>query len=97
MDFFVKRHNAILNLSSAVRDSILPHEYVQIEVENDDIVFIPTDDESKYKVSIPSKGQRQAKICIFYASGFIKIPIGIRLYGDRRSDGAIVIHIGQDV
>lgn len=91
-DFFVKRHGSILNLSSAVRDSILPHKHVQISIDGNNLIFIPSDDDADYKVSI-GQGQRQAKICIFYTSSLVSIPVGVRLYGNRREDDSILIHL----
>lgn len=91
-DFFVKRHGSILNLSSAVRDSLFPHKYARIEIDGSDFIIHPSDDESDYKISI-GKGQRQVKICIFYASRLISIPIGIRLHGNKCENGSIIIRL----
>lgn len=95
-DIFVKRHGSILNLSSAVRDCLSNHEYVRIDIEGSNLIFHPSDDESDYKISI-GKGQRQAKVCIFYTSRYVSIPIGVRLYGNIQQDGSIIIRLRQGV
>lgn len=97
-DYFVKRHGSILNLSSAVRDSILPSFYVRAEIDRSDIVLYPTDDVSEYKLSF-CKGEylRQAKICIYYMATLVNIPMGVRIPCIVQGDGSIRIKLCKEV
>lgn len=96
-DYFVRRHGSIINLSSAVRDSILPNVYVKAEIDGTDIVLYPTNEQSEYKLSFCKEEIKQAKLCIYYMSTLVNIPSGVRLPCSIQDDGSIRIKLCKEV
>lgn len=91
--FFVKLHGKMFNLSSGVRDLILPHKYVFIDVDGDGITLTPTDDENAYKVAIFNG---QAKLCLCKAMNYACIPKRERIIVEQREDGSLFVPLGGD-
>lgn len=78
-----------MNLSAAVRDSILPHQFVDVDVEGDKIVLHPTDNEKSYKVKCGRNGQM--KLCCQKLNHFIQIEEGVRHLASILENGDIII------
>lgn len=79
-------YDKALFLNCEVRDAILPHRHVAIEIlENLDFVIHPTDEEAEYKVSITA-GQASISGNMF-ASNYKH---GIHISAEVREDGTIL-------
>lgn len=87
-EMFVTRNRNQLNCSSGVRDLILPHKYVRIELdEEQNIVFTPSDDPNDYSAVM---NNYQMKIGICALKNLVKINNGIRMYCEELRDGRIL-------
>ena len=93
-DFFATRSGQTINLSSAVRDAILPFRYVEISVANSKITIKPVNDDTEYKICLG--GGRQAKLTYNRLEKLIEVPQGIRFPAERNEDGTITIQVGQE-
>jgi len=84
--FFINKQTGAFNCSAEVRDAILPYKYVFIDIEDNRIIITPTEDEAGYKVSIC---HGQAKITYQAANKVLPIKDKVRIYGEKRKDGAL--------
>lgn len=78
--------NKQLFLNCEVRDAILPHSYIAVEIlENLDFVLRPTDDESEYRVSIA------AGVTTISGNQFADhYKAGVHIPAEIRNDGTIL-------
>ena len=86
---FLRKHGNTVNLSSALRDRILPHLYVFVDVEDGMLILEPTDNQEGYKLVVSESGQ--AKMTYKKAAKFLELPDKTRIYGFASSDGKIVL------
>lgn len=84
--FFVNKQTGAFNCSAEVRDAIIPHKYVFIDIEDNRVIITPTDDEAGYKVSIC---HGQAKITYQAANRVLPLKNKVRIYGEKRQDGTL--------
>lgn len=77
-----------LNLSSIVRDWILPNRFVQIEItDSGDLIFTPSDSPSDYTVCLSGN---QAKIGVCALLNPVKLNPGKRMPCKMIENGAIL-------
>lgn len=85
---YAKKHIRTLSVTAAVRDRILPHRYVEVEVTPDGcVVFTPTDRESAYKLTISSCGQ--AKMSWSYTDHIVPLRDGVEIPIIELDDGRL--------
>lgn len=94
-DYFVNRTRRQFNLSAAVRDAILPHNYVEVEINGNTITIKPTDTVTEYKLNLG--GGQQGRITCCKILNYIQIPENTRLMATLNEDGTITIYVGQKV
>lgn len=90
---FICRNRNQFNFSACVREFVLPHKYVKVELDKDkNIVFTPSDDPNDYACVISNY---QMKVGACALSNLISIENGKRLYCERLGDGRILCHTQQ--
>lgn len=90
---FARKMKYSLALSSAVRDFILPHRYIDVELVSDGIVIKPTDDTNKYKLTISKGGQ--ASFSWTYADRFLQLPYKAKYDITKLDDGCLLIVVNH--
>ena len=91
--FFFRVCDTRINLSSEVRDTILPHRYVYVEFENGNLILVPTDNADGYKATLRNGRQ----MCVTWAAAdrVVKIPKDRRVYGFSATDGTAVFPLRE--
>jgi len=91
-ELFVTRNRNQLNFSASVRDLILPHKFIKIELDKDkNIIFTPTDEPNEYSVVMSNY---QMKIGICSITNLVNIENGRRMHCEKLSDGRILCRTG---
>ena len=83
-----------IQLSAALRDKMHPHKYCFVDIEDNLIIFTPTDDPTGY--IIHGQGRRQKRITWCAAKRAIRIPESKRIYGESADNGTIVFEIKEE-
>lgn len=87
---YVYRDGLRLRLSSPVRDSILPHRFVRIEILNNELKIIPSDCPDDYRLTIANG---QASFSCDYLINLVDIPLKTRIPISQSEDGTITFNI----
>lgn len=91
---FINRHRDWIYLNIAVRDVILPKEYVFIDYDGKNkIVLIPTNDSAGYKVSLKADGEASIGYCA--QKKVLALPLNKRIYGKIEDNGTISFNLAE--
>lgn len=82
-----------MNMSAVLRDAILPHTHIRVDIDGSKVTLIPTFDENDYKLCIEKSGRMG--FAWFHAARFIQIPEKTKFIVKRNEDGNFSFDINQ--
>ncbi len=90
-----KKFGGAISVTASVRDAILPHRYIEVEIVSpDSVLLLPTDNQNAYKLTICSG---QARFAWRYAEHLLNIPEGVELPITKNGDGSLTMNIPKAV
>jgi hypothetical protein len=90
-NFYIKRCGRYFNVTALVRDAILPHRFLKVDICEEGIIIIPSDCKDDYKLTVSDCGQ--SKFACSYLLNFIDIPESVELPVEKREDGSLLVTI----
>lgn len=91
-----KLYDRSINITAKARDYILPHRFVNIDIDADNgcIHLFPTDNENTgYKLTIPGNGRSMARINYCYAQKVLALPEKTEMPITLNDDGSLTMRI----
>ena len=87
----VHRSQPYLYLNAEVRNAILPHKYVHIELDGSTMVLSPSDNPTDYAAFVNPRGGG-ARLAYARLSDYIEFPRGDRIPVEITGDGTILVN-----